>query len=348
MSKPNVFVIMPFSTDYMKTFEFLQKKLKDSYNIINANSENMQSIMKDVVNGINDADFVIADLTEVNANVYYELGIAHALRRKVITITQKINELPFDLKAYRAIPYILNYNYADKFIDDIKTILDKGVKEEIEFSNPVIDYLEGKKKDKIVIKEINEGESISEDDKGYIDLVTDINLNMNQISDSVIDITSKMNYMTEKMNEKTEQINRLKETKKVDTINVVIDQTSKIINNFSCELGNFNDFYDITWTRITNDYNHLIENKFIISNKDNNSLTDEIEALVRLKESKINVKDKLGSYKTSVEGLIGAKASLTRASKALIKNLDAFDILFQNAIKDIDKIVEKHKVLYLD
>ncbi|EON74873.1 hypothetical protein ADIS_4668 [Lunatimonas lonarensis] len=52
------------------------------------------------------ADLVIADITIHNANVFYELGIRHALRKnKTILIWSRIDSIPFDIKGYRYVEY---------------------------------------------------------------------------------------------------------------------------------------------------------------------------------------------------------------------------------------------------
>ena len=52
------------------------------------------------------ADVVIADISIHNANVYYELGIRHALRaRTTILIRARADEVPFDLRTDRYLEY---------------------------------------------------------------------------------------------------------------------------------------------------------------------------------------------------------------------------------------------------
>ena len=61
------------------------------------------------------SDFVIADLTTANPNVFYELGIRHAAKPyTTIPIFAKIGNLPFDVASIRAIPY----NIVDGVIDE--------------------------------------------------------------------------------------------------------------------------------------------------------------------------------------------------------------------------------------
>lgn len=54
------------------------------------------------------AEIVLADLTSLNANVFYELGIRHAARpRTTIPIFATVTRLPFDQAPVRALPYEL-------------------------------------------------------------------------------------------------------------------------------------------------------------------------------------------------------------------------------------------------
>jgi hypothetical protein len=59
----------------------------------------------DIWEKINRARFLIADLTDRNPNVFYELGLAHAISKDVILLTQSMDFVPFDLKALRCIVY---------------------------------------------------------------------------------------------------------------------------------------------------------------------------------------------------------------------------------------------------
>jgi hypothetical protein len=64
-------------------------------------------IMADVIQGIARAEVVIADVTDRNPNVFYELGIAHSFKeiQSVLMITQSLDDLPFDLRHMRHIVY---------------------------------------------------------------------------------------------------------------------------------------------------------------------------------------------------------------------------------------------------
>jgi nucleoside 2-deoxyribosyltransferase len=51
------------------------------------------------------AEAVVADLTHRNPNVFYEVGLAHALGKQIIFITQDRDKLPFDVSTSRCVTY---------------------------------------------------------------------------------------------------------------------------------------------------------------------------------------------------------------------------------------------------
>ena len=61
--------------------------------------------MADVWRGIYGPRLVIADCTGKNPNLFYEIGMAHTIGKPVILITQKQQDVPFDLQATRYIRY---------------------------------------------------------------------------------------------------------------------------------------------------------------------------------------------------------------------------------------------------
>jgi hypothetical protein len=62
-------------------------------------------ITRDIIEMLCRCACVIADLTGGNPNVFYELGVAHAMGDKTIMIAQDVDRLPFDLRNYRVLPY---------------------------------------------------------------------------------------------------------------------------------------------------------------------------------------------------------------------------------------------------
>ncbi len=69
--------------------------------------------------------FIIANLTKKNPNVFYELGIAHAIGKEVILITQTMEDVPFDLKALRCIVY----SFTPRGMKEMESTVRKTIKE---------------------------------------------------------------------------------------------------------------------------------------------------------------------------------------------------------------------------
>jgi nucleoside 2-deoxyribosyltransferase len=63
------------------------------------------SINRTVLRHLYQADVVIADLTDLNPNVFYELGVRHALRHGTILMALRGTKPPFDVGDLRLIPY---------------------------------------------------------------------------------------------------------------------------------------------------------------------------------------------------------------------------------------------------
>ena len=66
------------------------------------------TIVNDIWSYTQNAKILIADLTGKNPNVFYELGMAHALAKPVNLIAESMDDIPFDLRALRIITYNKN------------------------------------------------------------------------------------------------------------------------------------------------------------------------------------------------------------------------------------------------
>ena len=83
-------------------FKPVLKALK--YNSIRADQiPKAGMITTQIINLIIDSDLVIADLTDQNPNVFYELAIRHATNKPYIQIIRKGQKIPFDLSGVRTI-----------------------------------------------------------------------------------------------------------------------------------------------------------------------------------------------------------------------------------------------------
>jgi hypothetical protein len=62
-------------------------------------------IVDQILIGIHQAKVLVAELTGRNPNVFYELGIAHALQKPVVLVSSNEADVPFDVQHIRVIYY---------------------------------------------------------------------------------------------------------------------------------------------------------------------------------------------------------------------------------------------------
>ena len=106
--KPFVFVLMPFDESFRDVYQLgIKAACKEAGGYCERVDEQIfvESILERVYNQIDKADLLIADMTGRNPNVFYEVGYAHALGKRVFLLTQKADDIPFDLKHYPHIVY---------------------------------------------------------------------------------------------------------------------------------------------------------------------------------------------------------------------------------------------------
>src|SRR5437773_9601347 len=109
----HVFVAMPFGKkagiDFDRVYEDLIRPALEAegLEVFRADEERAAGdIRADMFQELLLADLVVADLTIDNPNVWYELGVRHALRRRgVIQITCRREHVPFDVYTDRSLSY---------------------------------------------------------------------------------------------------------------------------------------------------------------------------------------------------------------------------------------------------
>jgi len=108
MPEKTCFVIMSFDPVYDEVYKSaIEPALRSKkYKCIRADSEaGPGNIPSEIVKNIILADIIVADLSEPNPNVYYELGISHCVGNKTIGIAREGVTLPFDVSPFRVTMY---------------------------------------------------------------------------------------------------------------------------------------------------------------------------------------------------------------------------------------------------
>ncbi len=103
------FVMMPFAAPLGDYYESVYKPAIEKAGLVpvRADAEIFGSgkIMDQIWSGIRGAKVLVAELTTRNPNVFYELGLSHALEKPVVLISSNEGDVPFDLHHIRVIYY---------------------------------------------------------------------------------------------------------------------------------------------------------------------------------------------------------------------------------------------------
>lgn len=141
--KKTCFVIMPFGekqdvngemVDFDKVYKYIIKKVvQDKLKLKVTRSDEIQkagSIHKDMIEHICKDDVAVVDITSLNPNVFYELGVRHSLRPSVtVLIRKKGTKMPFNIHGLRIIDYDLDVELADQARERIEAFIKNGLKD---------------------------------------------------------------------------------------------------------------------------------------------------------------------------------------------------------------------------
>lgn len=197
MEKKKVcFVIMPFSStkshkseEWTEIFENVHSPaIIESGLGYDCQRSNIRpgSFIKDILTNLNQADIVLADLTDRNPNVFYELGVRHTLKNRTILVSKSMDDVPSDLKQYGVIIYSTTprgvVEYKKKIIGILNDIIDNPERPD----NPVSDFLHLE----TIVTDTFEAKSV---EKKLIALVSECSYNLYVIDHIQKDLEDKNN-----------------------------------------------------------------------------------------------------------------------------------------------------------
>lgn len=127
---PDIFVLMPFIEELRPVYTDHIRKVAKSLNLKTARADDFfttDSIRLDIWTAICACPLIIADCTDRNPNVFYEIGLAHTIGKRVILITQNNDDVPFDLRHLR----FIEYQYTPRGMIDFEKRLTETIKNEL-------------------------------------------------------------------------------------------------------------------------------------------------------------------------------------------------------------------------
>jgi hypothetical protein len=107
VEKKSVFVLTPFHEKNMKEYNVIASTCQNiGLQCSRGDEEYVKGdLLPHILKKIAKSRFVIANINGRNPNVFYELGLAHAMDKPVIIVSNIVEEIPFDIKSKNIILY---------------------------------------------------------------------------------------------------------------------------------------------------------------------------------------------------------------------------------------------------
>lgn len=174
---------------------------------------NSRNIMANVIRGIAECNLIIADLTEPNPNVYYELGLAHSLNKPAILLTQEVESLPFDLRSYSVVPYTNDYRDIDRARTELRNMAAGLVTGTTKFGSPISDFLGHS----IEMLSIPSADAAADNHPGILDNLAEMEEGWERINESIQTIHGELDQLNGMTVNATQELNDLNSRRRTDT-----------------------------------------------------------------------------------------------------------------------------------
>lgn len=339
---------MPFAEELSDVYKYLISdglaaagyEAKRADDILSQNN-----ILGDIIEGIATSDLIVADLTGANPNVYYELGIAHALNKKVILLTQEIDDLPFDLRSYRVVAYSVHFAKMNQAKEELIELASGAIKGSLPFGNPVKDFYGTK----LVYTEpyaeiLSAPESGNDEELGLLDYRVKLEEGFEELGSIVTDVGSKLEKeVTPEITASGEKLSSGKYTTKQQR-NIVRE-----LANYLQEYGAFvkpnNERYRELLKDIETSLESILGGEFELENGAVKELQEFIDVLSGLEESAFQGREGFASLIETMDSLPKIEKTFNRAKVFMATELKEFVSNIDRTISVISRATRLGKSL---
>lgn len=329
------FVLMPFEPEFESIYTDLIAHALESvgYDVAKADSfADQRNILKDIIRGISRANLVVADVTSLNPNVMYELGIAHALSKPTIMLTQNMDEIPFDLRSYRIIVYSTRFNEVTHLQEKLQKIAKKHEDGLVTFENPVSDFamkiIEAQPTAKSPQQSNQSPEArvgLDEEEPGILDFLVEADRAMQEITQQFSAITEVTNIVSQKITARAGELELLQKrgtpgstTRLHTTAREISSDLTEYAQQMERRLSNFHR----SWEGLEKNTMGVLSVLAINTPEDRKALSDLKKQTEDFQDTIAQVISGTRTGKKSIESMRGISKDLNRAVKRTARSLD--------------------------
>ena len=325
------FVLMPFDEDFEAVYSELIKGPLEAHGFEVSRADsllNQRSVLADVISGIASADLIVADASGLNPNVLYEMGLAHALGKPTVMVTQNIEELPFDLRPYRANEYSTRFNEADELANTLGEIGGAMARGEAEFSNPVQDFapeafvrVQGQRtssRRRADTAEEGKGEDGSESEPGLIEAAVALqegNAATEEVAERIAAATSEVGERFSVHSERLVKAQKNLGDRGAGVFLSIMRDAARDLDEYRDGMMTHNQDLRGAIDRVAIAANVIAQHRIIDGDADRQSVTEDIVALEQAEQKMAETRQSVLGFADSIISMPPMDSILTRAER---------------------------------
>ena len=336
---PYAFVLMPFDEDFQVLYtDFVRPSLEEAgFDVEKADDiESNQNILRDIIEAMDKSDLVVADLTGNNPNVLYELGLAHAMGKPVIHLTQAIGEVPFDLSPYRMFIYSRDFSKLNEGKQKLAAKAKAAKEGTSPFGNPFTDFYQGVTAQSLARQmrshdatthdrslvtadgsslSPSTGETVATDGRGFLDHLVDVTQNYTNVAQVTTLLTDTTYGLARDIEGATAEISRITANNNSSTpaaIRAVCRRLARRFATFNAEVVKTNAVYEETLENTEDSFEYLVSLQIDAASGTSPEIGEGIEALMEAQEQISEARSQILSFADILDALPRAERHLNR------------------------------------
>jgi len=337
------FVIMPFAPDFDEIYNiFIATTLTEAgFEVFRADTIlSQRNILEDVVSSIIESDLIIADLTGSNANVYYELGLAHALGKRVLLLTQSIEELPFDLRSYRVISYDTHFASIKKAKEELNAFALGARDGSIPFGSPIKDFASIALREPTRQIDIAADSSVERTDFGFLDHMVEMEDGFGKLTEILQQVTEWTESIGARTGEEAAnivQINANPSPGAARKVQLLARTMAEFQSDYGKNLSKANIEYDKTLRQVETSLEYVVSGHMPLSEENQLQLSEFLDVLAGIEEGALTGKAGFIGMADVLDQMPKMERMLTQAMQGTSKELKRFVINIDQTIAMISR-----------
>ena len=361
---PKAFILMPFDKEFQPIYTgFLKPALESSgFDINRADDlDSHQNILKDIVEQINQSNLIVADLTTGNPNVFYELGLAHALGKSVILITQSIEDVPFDLRSYRLLEYSTHFAEIDAARETLTSYAKQFIEGNLKTGNPVTDFFP-----EVGVPKATTGPNptaqpssdpingmansttsvvaVQDDERGFLDHAIAVNEGYERLGSLMEGVTIELGDLTRAVEAASVDIDKINSNPSSSSPSAARSACRRLAERFSRYNDNLeiaNEEYSMISAETVDSLESMMAFQINNSESSNTEIGDQFESLLELKDSLIFGRNSVMNFSDVIENLPRMERRLNRELTRGVTETRRIANNLGNTIASIERAISK-------